>query len=264
MSGVANYITRCLQYEEYSFTWEELKAGTSKTDTALRNELSRLVKKGDLINLRKGFYLILPPRFKNYQKLPVELYCEKLFQYLNKPYYISLYSAAAFYGASHQQIQKDYLITRIPNIRDIKKGAIMLKMFATSNWPKKNILQKKADAGYFHISSPSLTAIDLIHYQTKLGGLNRMLAVIEELIEEITIEDFKDLIKWYPHVSSLQRFGLLLEKYNADDALLNTLITNLEKRKFYPVLLSPELNRKPGSTMNKWKVDMSIEMESDL
>ena len=253
-----------MQYEEYAYTWEELKSNTSKTDVALINELSRLTKKGEIVNLRQGFYLILPPRYRSYRKVPLELYVEKLFKYLNKPYYIGLYSAAAFYGASHQQIQKDYLITRIPNIRNIKKGVIFIDVFVSSYWPVKNILQKKSDAGYFNISSPALTAIDLIHYQSKLGGINRMLAIIEELIEEINTDDIQDLLSWYPHKSSIQRLGFLLSELQADSAIVTLLREYLKGRNYYPVLLSPEKGRRPGSTENIWKVDVNIEMESDI
>jgi len=262
--GVAEYITKSLQYEEYAFTWEELKNNSSKTNVALKNELSRFVKKGEIIILRQEFYLILPPRYRSYQKIPLELYSEKLFKQLNKPYYIGLYSAAAFYGASHQQIQKDYLVTQIPNIRNIKKGVIFLDVFASSFWPSKNILQKKSDAGYFKVSSPALTAIDLIHYQSKLGGINRMLAIIEELIEEIKLDDLKNLLSWYPHTSSIQRLGFLLSELQADPAIVSLLSDYLKGKNYYPVLLSPEKNRRPGSTENIWKVDVNIEMESDL
>jgi len=262
--GVAEYITKSLQYEEYAFTWEELKNNSSKTDVALKNELSRLVKKGEIIILRQEFYLILPPRYRSYQKIPLELYSEKLFKQLNKPYYIGLYSAAAFYGASHQQIQRDYLITHIPNIRNIKKGVIFIDVFASSFWPSKNILQKKSDAGYFNISSPALTVIDLIHYQSKLGGINRMLANIEELIEEIKLDDIEDLLSWYPHTSSIQRLGFLLSELQADAAIVNLLGDYLKGKKYYPVLLSPEKNKRPGSIENMWKVDVNIEMESDI
>lgn len=264
MLGVAEYITKSLQYEEYAFTWEELKNNSSKTDVALKNELSRFVKKGEIINLRQGFYLILPPRYRSYHKIPLELYAEKLFKYLNKPYYMGLYSAAAFYGASHQQVQKDYLITQFPNIRNIKKGVIFLDLFVSSCWPSKNILQKKSDAGYFNVSSPALTAIDLIHYQSKLGGINRMLAIIEELIEEINTDDIQDLLSWYPHTSSIQRLGFLLNELQADPAIVTLLSEYLKGKNYYPVLLSPEKNRRPGSTENIWKVDVNIEMESDL
>ncbi|MCD4696723.1 MAG: type IV toxin-antitoxin system AbiEi family antitoxin [Bacteroidales bacterium] len=56
----------------------------------------------------------------------------------------------------------------------------------------------------FKISSPALTAVDLIHYQTKLGGLNRMLAILEELSEEINENDLAGyksfpVTRWHQH-----------------------------------------------------------------
>lgn len=264
MSGVSEYIVKLLGYEQYAFSWEELKTSTAKTDTALQNELARLVKKRELISLRAGFYLILSPRYRSYNKLPVELYVERLFKYLKKPYYLAFYSAAAFHGASHQQVQMDYLITRVPNIRHIKKGVIHLNIFATSTWPVKNVIQKKSDAGYFNVSSPVLTAMDLIHYQSKLGGLNRMLAIIEELAEEIKTDDVKDLLTWYPHVSTIQRLGYLLDQVKADHSVIELLQDYLNKHRHFPVLLSPQKNKKAGGTGNPWKVDVNVELESDL
>lgn len=264
MDGVSEYIVKLLGYEQHAFSWEDLKVNSLKTDAALRNELARLIRKKEILSLRAGFYLILPPRYRSYGKLPLELYVDKLFAYMSKPYYIAFYSAAAFHGASHQQVQKDYLITQIPNIRDIKKSAIHLKMFAVSTWPAKNVIKKKSDAGYFNISSPALTAIDLIHYQSKLGGLNRMLAIIEELGEAIKPEDIKDLLTWYPHVTAIQRLGYLLNEIKAAPALLELLQDYLETHNHYPVLLSPQRNKKAGSTGNPWKVDVNIKLESDL
>ena len=128
------------------------------------------------------------------------------------PYYIGLYSAAKFHGASHQQIQREYIVTKKPTLIDITKKNNDIRFFTTSKWPNKNIVKKKSDAGIFKISSPALTTIDLIHYQNKLGGINRMLAIIEELSEELTKKDIEELLTWYPHKSTLQRFGFLLEE----------------------------------------------------
>lgn len=264
MSGVSEYLIKLLGYDQYAFSWEELKASTSKTEAALQNELARLVKKREIISLRAGFYLILAPRYRSYGKLPVELYVDKLFKYLEKPYYIAFYSAAAFHGAGHQQVQKDYLITGLPNIRDIKKGPTYLNTFATSTWPVKNIDKKKSDAGYFNISSPALTATDLIHYQSKLGGLNRIVTIIEELAEEIRLDDIKALLTWYPHVSTIQRLGYLLSKVSSEHTAIKPLLLYIKKHRHFPVLLRPEKNKNAGSTRNPWKVDINIDLQSDL
>lgn len=147
----------------------------------------------------------------------MQLYAENLFKYLNRTYYIGLYSAAKFHGASHQQIQQDYIITTKPTLLDIHKGNIDLRFFTTANRPEKNILFQKSDAGVFKISDPVLTAVDLIHYQKKLGGLNRIFSVLEELMEGIIYSNLSELLSWYPHKSTLQRLGYFLDGSELDD-----------------------------------------------
>ena len=237
---------------------------SQKDKSSLTTDLSYLTKKGEIIPLRKGFYLIIPPRYSRQGKLPIELYINKLFKYLKRDYYLGLYSAAKFHGAGHQQIQRDYIIISTPTLLDVRKGSLDLRFLTTSNWPKKNVSLKKSDAGNFKISDPVLTAVDLIHYQTKLGGLNRMLAILEELMEEISLPDLKDLLIWYPHKSTLQRLGFLMEKFQVDSQLTKLLLEHLNDMKYFPVLLSPRSKEKPGAVNNIWKVDVKTKLESDL
>ncbi len=262
--AVANYIKQLLSYEEYSFSLNELIENIHKSETSIKSELSRLIAKKEIVNLRKGFYLIITPRYSSAQKLPIQLYCEKLFNYLNRNYYISLFSAAKFHGASHQQIQRDYVITEKPKFNDISKSTLDIRFFTTSNWSDKNIQIKKSDAGIFKVSSPALTIVDLIHHQTKLGGVNRMLAVIEELSKELNESDLVELLNWYPNKSTLQRFGFLLGAHGINEEFQELIFMNLKSTDFFPVLLSPRSNEKPGAVYNKWKVAVNIKMESDI
>jgi predicted transcriptional regulator of viral defense system len=226
--------------------------------------LARLNEKKEIINLRKGFYLIIPPRYSKQGKIPVQLYIDKLFKSLNRDYYIGFYSAAKFHGASHQQSQQDYIITEKPKLGDIKKNELNIRFFTSTKWSDQSIQEKKSDAGTFKISSPALTAVDLIHYQSKLGRINRMLAVLEELTEEINLEDVQNLLTWYPHKSSLQRLGFILEELGAKDEITIPILEHLKTGKFFPVLLSPKSNQKAGAVNNPWKVDVNIKLESDL
>jgi predicted transcriptional regulator of viral defense system len=260
---ITEYIKRLLSVEEYSFSVEEIRSRLGKTETSIKRELDRLTEKGEIVNLRKGFYLIITPRYSFAQKLPIQLYSEKLFKFLGRNYYVGLFSAARFHGASHQQAQRDYLITEKPKFNDISKKALDIRFFTTSNWSDKNIQLKKPDAGIFKVSSPALTIVDLIHHQTKLGGINRMLATIEELTEELNQSDLIDLLSWYPNKSTLQRFGFLLEELGVGDELQEMIYSVLVTKNFFPVLLSPK-KEKPGAVDNKWKVDVNVKLESDL
>ncbi len=256
------YIKYLLSIENYSFSLEEISNQTDTTDTSLKFELARLVEKKEITNLRKGFYLIIPPRYSKQGYIPIQLYAHKLFRSLNRNYYLGFYSAAKFHGASHQQTHREYVMIEKPKLNEIKKNDFDIKFITASKWPAKNIIEKKSDAGYFNISSPALTSADLIHHQTKLGGLNRMLAILEELAEEITNEDLKDLVTWYPHRSTIQRLAFILDEQQTNIDL-TTISDYLKSTSYFPVLLSPKRNQKAGSVDNPWKVDVNIKLQSD-
>lgn len=258
------YIKYLLSIENYSFSLDEIAKATAGYGNSLKFELIRLSEKGEIVNLRKGFYLIITPRYSSLKKLPVQLYCEKLFNYLNRNYYLGLFSAAKFHGASHQQIQRDYLVTETPKLNDISKNALDIRFFTSTNWSIKNIQQKKSDAGIFKISSPALTIVDLIHYQTRLGGINRILATIEELTEELTKTDLAELLSWYPNRSTLQRFGFLLEEFRLAEEFQEMIYIYLKEKNFFPVLLCPKSKEKPGAIYNRWKTDVNVKLETDL
>ena len=258
------YIKYLLSIENYSFSLEEITQHTDREGTSLKFELARLIEKKEIVNLRKGFYLIIPPKYSRQSYLPIQLYVEKLFKSLNRNYYLGFYTAARFHGASHQQSQREYIMTEKPKLNAIEKNVFDIRFFTTSKWPDKNIIEKKSDAGIFKVSSPALTAVDLIHHQTKLGGLNRMLPVLEELTEEINRSDIEELLTWYPHKSTLQRFGFLLDRNGTNKKLSRLIMEHLQQSKFFPVLLSPKSGQKPGAVDNPWKVDVNIKLESDL
>ncbi|MEH6765205.1 MAG: type IV toxin-antitoxin system AbiEi family antitoxin [Aequorivita antarctica] len=261
---VAEYINRLLSVEQYSFSLEELLRESNKSKNAVWQELAYLIKKNQVINLRKGFYLILTPRYSSFGKLPITLYIDKLFNYLERGYYLGFYSAAKIYGASHQQSQRDYVMSGPPKLLDIQKSAIDIRFLTTSAWPQKNILSKKSDAGSYNISSPALTLVDLVHYQNKLGGLNRMLSTIEEMLEVVNQNDMEDLLGWYGNKATLQRLGFLIEELNPESFLADIIFQYLQKQKIHPILLRPNTKEKPGAVDKKWKVDLNLQLENDL
>lgn len=265
MSNVKDYIVKCQSLEEYSFSWNELSEYCNAPESTIRKELVRLIESKELINLRQGFYLIVPPRYRNLGKVPLQLFIDKLFKSLKKEYYVGLYSAATFHGASHQQIQQDYVITEPPALRMIKKkNNTTIHFYKTVQWPKGNLSKRKSDAGTFIISSQALTIVDLIQHQNVLGGINRMLANIEELLEEMTANDLKELLTWYSNKSNLQRMGYLMEYHGVGEEITGILYNKLKENKFYPVVLTPKKGVKPGAVDNRWKVDVNIQLENDL
>lgn len=76
------------------------------SNIAIKSSLNRLTKKGTIISIHKGYYLIIPPQYKSKGVLPPALYLDAFMRELNRPYYLALINAAAYHGASHQQPQE--------------------------------------------------------------------------------------------------------------------------------------------------------------
>jgi len=59
--------------------------------------------------------VIIPPHYASRGVVPPHYYIDRLMAHQNKPYYISLLSAAALLGAAHQRPQKFFVTYNPPN-----------------------------------------------------------------------------------------------------------------------------------------------------
>ncbi len=55
-----------------------------------------------------------------------------------------------------------------------------------------------------------------------------------------------------------------MEELEIDEEFQELLFLNLKTTNFFPVLLSPKLNERPGAENNRWKVAVNIKLENDL
>ena len=81
----------------------QLFPSISKRGTA--SALLRLVSKGKILSVWKGFYVIIPIEYAHKGVVPPVVYINQLMTYLKRQYYIGLLDAAAFYAAAHQRPQ---------------------------------------------------------------------------------------------------------------------------------------------------------------
>ena len=245
----------------YSIIFDELKEKTSLSEKAIRQAIFRAKSKKIIFTVRKGFYIIIPPEYSSVGVLPLYLYIDDLMKFLKREYYIGLFSAAALYGAAHQQVMSHYIITHPPALRKISKEKLSIYFFTKKNWNKKFIVNKKTAGGYVKVSSPELTIFDLIYYHKKIGGINRIANVLEELSEIVNIDNFFEISKLYQNFSVIQRAGYIfdevLEKKDLADILSNILKSKILK--YIP--LSFVSKNKAFAKNKKWKILINTEID---
>ena len=196
----------CFSHNEVQMVFDKMSAPT------LSRSLTRLVSAGIIQSVYKGFYVVIPPEYALKGIVPPVVYIDHLMSYLNRKYYIALLDAASFYGAAHQRQQVFSVITQRPAIRDAKRKGTVIHYVVKKNIPE-NLLQKfKTKTGFVNVSSPELTALDLVIYNKDIGGLSRTLHVLEELSAQLNFEKLSDEYLKNIAVTHIQRLGYLLEK----------------------------------------------------
>ena len=117
---------------------------------------------------------------------------DNLMKYLNRPYYVGLLSAAALYGAAHQQPQEYFVITDFPVLRPSHKKGLKVNFISKSksNIESRLLKERKTESGYLKVSSPVLTASDLVQFEKRSGVITRVASVLNELVEEMDPKEF--------------------------------------------------------------------------
>lgn len=260
---IASFIQDIQSMGKYCFSFDELSVQTGKTEAALKAGLSRLVQKKQIYNIRKGFYLIIPPEYSNMGIIPVDFYIDYLMRYLHKDYYVGLLSAAMLYGAAHQQPQVYQIITASPKLRSVVKEKVNISFSKRNVFPKSGIVQKKTETGYMKVSSPELTFLDLIHFEGQVGGYNKISTILYELSEEMKMNQLKRVLQNNFPIPVFQRAGFISEKILKSEKVTSVIEQRLKFETIRTVLLKSS-GKKTGEMVNKWKIIVNTKIEGDL
>lgn len=239
------------------YSMPDMSASTAKT------ELARMVVRGRVQNVYKGFYVIIPPQYALKGIVPATYYIDSLMQYLNKPYYVALLSAAALHGATHQRAMLTQVMTVSPRPNISEKNGQIDWSFR-KDVPESLLLSANSEMGIIRYSNPELTAVDLIQYAKHIGGYQRAATVLAELADEVDMGKINDVL---PYTSSavVQRLGYVLEHVLFEQEKADKLYSVVcqDKRKWHLVLMSNEHPKDESAETNRWRVNMNINIEID-
>ena len=232
---------------------------------ALKNALTRLVRKGRICSVWQGLYVIIPIEYSSKGMVPPVLYIDDLMKYLGRPYYISLLSAAVFYGAAHQRPQEFCVVTTSGSLRSSIKKEVKINFTNKKEIPAELIVRKKTKTGYVNVSCPELTATDLVQYEREIGGLNRVATVLNELANELNFSQLPKLFFEYVPAPVIRRSGYLLDIELGFTDIADQLLEKMKEFKC-STRNTPLKNRKSTvgyNTNTKWRIIVNEQIEID-
>lgn len=260
------WLNKQLSMGKMSFSLSQLKKTlTGYSDIAIKRALNRLSKKGKVLSIYKGYYLIIPPQYASRGILPVNLFIDGLMNYMERKYYMGLLSAAAIHGAAHQQPQESYVITTPPPLRPTVRKGIRINYVIKNNIPESHIIQHKTETGYIKLSTPELTALDLLQYEKRSGGLDRIGTILNELIEAFDQENINRAFIRLGPASSIQRLGYMLEHVVEGEEYADKLFNTCQKAglKFNRTPLEGSEPVQGFSSKNRWNIIVNTAIEID-
>ena len=238
-----------------------------KPVSSVRSALARLSSAGKIHSVWKGFYTIALPEYGLEGIAPPMDYIDQLMRYLGKDYYVALLTAASLKGASHQAPQSFYVVCN-GNLHMKNKNGVRLEPVFKKTIPDKYVFEFNSRTASVRISTPELTAMDLVTYIKRVGGINHIATVLSELAE--SLDYTKVGIDFFDGVSSatVQRLGFLLdetlgEKTIADRLYGKAVAAGLDFRTIPLVMMGNGKGPVIGRN-KKWGIVVNYEVESDL
>lgn len=265
---IKEYINQLLSSGYNFFTLQQAADKTKKSKNAISCSLSRYKKKGEIISPAESLYIILPPKYQKLGSLPPEDLVPVVMNHWKIDYYACLLSACCFYGSSHQKPQVFQVMVNeqiAPLVCGEVKIEFVSKKTAITSFPKQKIA---TSTGYLSISSPELTAIDLLLYVKRCGGLDHVALVLSELIEVISPEKLIEVLEIVNINAIAQRLGYILEKVDCIDnekkeRTTKYLLEYVKKNSSFYAILAPELSKKNAKYNNKWMIIENKDIEID-
>ena len=259
---VKKYIDSLVSDGSYFFSIQDFQKALVIKGSAMWSALSRLKKKKEIVSLARGFYMIVPLEYRNLGFLPPEQFIHVFMSRLKQPYYVGLLSAAKRYGAAHHQPQVFQVLLR-KNRLPISIGClkvVFLKKKSLQQTPTREFITPR---GPVIFSSPEATAVDLIAYFYHCGGLDNVLTILGELVDQMDILLFKDFLKGIKKQPILQRLGYLFELLHEEE-FANVIEEHLWNRYLKSVPLDTRLPIRESPVNKRWRLIINLDLESDF
>lgn len=235
----------------------------NKSQKTIQNELNRSVTHGRIVSVYRGFYVVIPVEYQLKRLIPPTYYINALMPYVGKPYYLCLLTAGAFYGAAHQRPMITQVMTVAPRVKVSKKNPDIQWVYR-AEIPNSLLHRVNNQIGQLCVSSPELTAVDLVQYAHHVGGYQRAATVLSELMESVDMQKMKEVMP-YTTIATIQRLGYILEFVLEETEKAEQLFVILKNHtpKYKTICMSTTHAPGKNSKSNRWHVNMNIDIEID-
>lgn len=245
----------------YHFASSELRSALGVSEQAARQALSRLAAKREIASPARGFYVIVPPEYRRLGCLPADQFLPALMEHRNARYYVGLLSAAQYHGAAHHRPQ-EFQVMLGRNRPMIVCGSVRVAFVARRELAAVPVERFNNPRGTVLVSTVEATAVDLVGYMRRAGGVDRVAGVLSELGEDMDPERLVDASE-SASILWAQRLGYLLEHVGAGDRA-ELLKEHVRRRARNYTRLLPSAPAEGSPRSKDWRLFVNADIEADM
>jgi predicted transcriptional regulator of viral defense system len=187
----------------------------------VRNVLSRLATKGRIKRIKKGTYLLVPFRFRDYGQHEFSL-----LPVLAKEYYVSFWSALHFWSLTEQLPRTIYAATK-KTVKDREFDEVKYRFVKLSGRYFFGFEEAEIQGIKINIASKEKTVLDCLLHTEHCGGIGEVAKALRDYWKDLDWNRLKQYLKKMKN-SAVERRLLYILSYLS----LRKPLSLFEKKKF--------------------------------
>lgn len=260
MPRAAEFIVELASRGRYHFTTDEAVASLGGHLPAVRAAMRRLKAKGQIADPHRGFHVVVPSEYRRLGCLPPAQFVPQLMDHLGDAYYVALLSAAELHGAAHHRPQSFQVMVKT-NRRPIRCGQVQVEFIARKDLAHTPTVERNTPRGVLRVASPEATALELVGYADRCGGLDNVASVLAELAETLDLQKLVAAAALCP-VAWAQRLGYLFDIVGYQ-TLADALAPHVQERAHVVAPLVRARAKTGAERIERWKLAVNATVEAE-
>jgi predicted transcriptional regulator of viral defense system len=259
-SHLKGYVAGLVQGGRYFFTSQDASRALGASRDAVKLALNRLRRKGEIASPGRGLYVIVPPEYRSLGCLPADQFIPDLMTQAKAPYYAGLLSAAQYHGAAHHRPQEFQVMVGKAR-RLIECGKVRVVFYVHKRIAAVPTQEINTPRGTVAVSTPEATALDLIGYEARIGGLDAVATLLTELSDKLDAGKLAALAPIVP-LPWVQRLGYMLERIGqSPSAQALKGYVRKHAREATPLVPAESIANRPRD--HDWKLILNADVEAE-
>ena len=244
------YLISRAEYEKQRLISTEFAIKLFGDPNKASSVLTSLTKKGRLLHIQRGKYLLVPIKAPNQQWSFNEFLLAALWME-DIPYYIGYFTMYNYWGFT-EQIPQTVFVLNTKRSCEKMIGQVLFKAVKIDNKKYYGVKKIKIENTQVCISDKERTLVDFIY--NPIGSFNNIENVLKETIKKIDVNKFIKYLQKFPVTTVKKRAGYLLEKIGCDESILKRLGRSIAKDDQTYVVLDPTKKSRKGTISKEWRI----------